>query len=75
MQLSEKQLIAKNASILAKEFMKHGGLVPPEGMITQSSIQSIETQAEWPFTDKESSWFTKQTSKDQESSCFTSLGF
>ena len=52
MQLSEKQLIAKNASILAKEFMKHGGLVPPEGMITQSSIQSIETQAEWPFTDK-----------------------
>ena len=49
MQLSEKQLASKNASILAKEFMKQGGLIPPvlsclSQQMTQTTIQSFETE-------------------------------
>ena len=49
MQISEKQLASKNAAILAKEFMKQGGLIPPvlscfSQQTTQCTIQSNETE-------------------------------
>ena len=52
MQISEKQLASKNASILAKEFMKQGGLIPPvlsclSQQTTQTTIQSNETEEDW----------------------------